>query len=69
MPEAKLTIKQLDLSSLNSVAALGEKLVAEGRPVDILINNAGVMTPPQARRRPMTASSCSSAPTISGTSH
>ncbi|MGA8331206.1 MAG: SDR family oxidoreductase, partial [Mycobacterium sp.] len=28
------------------VAALGEELVAEGRPVDVLINNAGVMTPP-----------------------
>lgn len=47
LPDAKLTIKQLDLSSLNSVAALGEELVAEGRPVDVLINNAGVMTPPR----------------------
>jgi NAD(P)-dependent dehydrogenase (short-subunit alcohol dehydrogenase family) len=46
-PEAKLSIRLLDLSSLKSVAALGEDLVAEGRPVDILINNAGVMTPPQ----------------------
>lgn len=45
--EAKLTIKHLDLCSLNSVAALGEELVAEGRPVDVLINNAGVMTPPR----------------------
>jgi NAD(P)-dependent dehydrogenase (short-subunit alcohol dehydrogenase family) len=46
-PDAKLTIKQLDLSSLDSVAALGEELNAEGRPIDILINNAGVMTPPE----------------------
>src|SRR6202012_4131326 len=27
--------------------ALGEQLNAEGRPIDILINNAGVMTPPK----------------------
>jgi NAD(P)-dependent dehydrogenase (short-subunit alcohol dehydrogenase family) len=47
VPAAKLSIKQLDLASLESVAALGEELVGEGRPVDILINNAGVMTPPQ----------------------
>ncbi|OBI43875.1 SDR family oxidoreductase [Mycobacterium colombiense] len=47
VPEAKLSIRQLDLASLSSVAALGEELTAEGRPIDILINNAGVMTPPQ----------------------
>jgi NAD(P)-dependent dehydrogenase (short-subunit alcohol dehydrogenase family) len=47
VPDAKLTIKQLDLASLASVAALGDELNAEGRPVDILINNAGIMQPPQ----------------------
>ena len=47
VPDAKLTIKQLDLSSLASVAALGEELTAEGRPIDILINNAGIMQPPE----------------------
>jgi NAD(P)-dependent dehydrogenase (short-subunit alcohol dehydrogenase family) len=47
VPTAKLTIKQLELGSLNSVAALGEDLVAEGRPIDILINNAGLITPPK----------------------
>jgi NAD(P)-dependent dehydrogenase (short-subunit alcohol dehydrogenase family) len=47
VPAAKLTLKQLDLASLESVAALGEDLVAEGRPIDMLINNAGVMAPPQ----------------------
>ena len=47
LPSAKLTIRQLDLSSLKSVAALGDELAAEGRPIDMLINNAGVMTPPQ----------------------
>ncbi|MGO9034834.1 SDR family oxidoreductase [Mycobacterium sp.] len=47
VPDAKLTIKPLDLSSLAGVAALGEQLNADGRPIDILINNAGVMTPPK----------------------
>ena len=47
LPEAKLSVRVLDLSSLHSVAALGGELAAEGRPIDLLINNAGVMTPPQ----------------------
>jgi len=46
-PAAKLTIAQLDLASLASVTELGQDLVAQARPIDILINNAGVMTPPQ----------------------
>ena len=49
-PTAKLAIRHLDLSSLKSVAALGEELAAQGRPIDILINNAGVMTPPQRQQ-------------------
>ncbi|OBK27399.1 short-chain dehydrogenase [Mycobacterium asiaticum] len=47
VPDAKLSIKSLDLSSLASVAALGEQLNADGRPIDVLVNNAGVMTPPE----------------------
>src|SRR6201992_3435008 len=47
VPDASLTIKPLALAPLASVAALGEHLNAEGRPIDILINNAGVMTPPK----------------------
>jgi NAD(P)-dependent dehydrogenase (short-subunit alcohol dehydrogenase family) len=50
VPAAKLSIRTLDLSSLKSVAALGQELTAEGRPIDILINNAGVMTPPQRQQ-------------------
>lgn len=50
VPSAKLTIKNVDLSSLKSVAALGEQLTADGRPIDILINNAGVMTPPRRKQ-------------------
>lgn len=45
-PAAQLSLETLDLSSLASVAALGEKLCAEGEPIHLLVNNAGVMTPP-----------------------
>lgn len=45
-PDAKVSLRDLDLSSLASVAALGETLLEEGRPLHLLINNAGVMTPP-----------------------
>jgi NAD(P)-dependent dehydrogenase (short-subunit alcohol dehydrogenase family) len=45
-PNANVSLRELDLSSLDSVAALGEALRAEGHPIHILINNAGVMTPP-----------------------
>ncbi|WP_191296183.1 SDR family oxidoreductase [Lentzea cavernae] len=46
-PDANVSLRSLDLSSLRSVAALTETLLAEGEPVHILINNAGVMTPPE----------------------
>src|SRR5277367_4298893 len=39
--EAKVSLRTVDLASLDSVAALGAGLVGEGRPIDILINNAG----------------------------
>jgi NAD(P)-dependent dehydrogenase (short-subunit alcohol dehydrogenase family) len=47
VPGARVDVRRLDLSSLQSVADLAGDLVAEGRPVHILINNAGVMNPPQ----------------------
>ncbi|RXZ50198.1 SDR family oxidoreductase [Agromyces binzhouensis] len=46
VPSAEVSLRRLDLSSLGSVAALGDTLAAEGHPIHILINNAGVMTPP-----------------------
>ncbi|MGK5683639.1 SDR family oxidoreductase [Actinoplanes sp. URMC 104] len=46
-PRAALSLRRLDLSSLSSVAALGDELLAENRPIHILIGNAGVMTPPE----------------------
>lgn len=47
VPRASTRVACLDLASLKSVAEFGEQLAAEGHPIDILINNAGVMTPPQ----------------------
>ncbi|MEU8207063.1 SDR family oxidoreductase [Streptosporangium sp. NPDC049046] len=44
-PGAVVSLRELDLASLASVAALAEKLNAEARPIDLLINNAGVMAP------------------------
>ncbi|SFO41475.1 short chain dehydrogenase [Saccharopolyspora antimicrobica] len=48
--KAALSLRDLDLSSLDSVAALGAALRDENRPIHILINNAGVMTPPDRRK-------------------
>jgi NAD(P)-dependent dehydrogenase (short-subunit alcohol dehydrogenase family) len=44
-PGAEVSLRDLDLASLESVAALGETLRGEGRAIDILINDAGVMAP------------------------
>ena len=46
VPNANISLRSLELSSLASVAALGDTLRAEGAPIHLLINNAGVMTPP-----------------------
>ena len=45
-PGANVSLRSLDLSSLESVAALSDTLRGEGRPIHVLINNAGVMSPP-----------------------
>ncbi|WP_433802640.1 SDR family oxidoreductase [Actinomycetospora sp. CA-084318] len=45
-PSARVELRELDLSSLASVDALGATLRREGRPIHLLVNNAGVMTPP-----------------------
>lgn len=46
VPDAVVGTRSLDLASLESVAALADGLLAEGRPIDLLVANAGVMTPP-----------------------
>ncbi|MCX4918765.1 SDR family oxidoreductase [Streptomyces sp. NBC_00687] len=46
-PEANVSLRSLDLSSLESAAALGETLRQEGDPIHLFIGNAGVMNPPE----------------------
>ncbi|MEU4237505.1 SDR family oxidoreductase [Actinoplanes sp. NPDC026619] len=46
-PGAVVSLRELDLSSLRSVAALSADLLDANRPIHFLINNAGVMTPPE----------------------
>ncbi len=48
-PAARVVLEDLDLASLASVAALGGALRVEGRPLHVLVNTAGVMTPPERR--------------------
>ena len=47
VPSASIRFAALDLASLASVAAFAEALAGQVAAVDILINNAGVMVPPQ----------------------
>jgi NAD(P)-dependent dehydrogenase (short-subunit alcohol dehydrogenase family) len=41
-----VSLRTMDLASLDSVARAADGLLDEGRPLDLLINNAGVMAPP-----------------------
>ncbi|AKU14699.1 SDR family oxidoreductase [Luteipulveratus mongoliensis] len=45
-PDATLRVRRLDLADLAVVREFAEGLIADGRPVDTLINNAGVMAIP-----------------------
>jgi NAD(P)-dependent dehydrogenase (short-subunit alcohol dehydrogenase family) len=45
-PAAQLEVRRLDLAELASVAAFADRMIADGTPIDLLLNNAGVMTPP-----------------------
>jgi len=47
VPDAILEVRRLDLANLASVRAFADGLHAEGRPIDVLINNAGVMAVPK----------------------
>lgn len=46
-PKAKVRFEQIDLASLSSIKAFAERMMRSGQPIDLLINNAGVMTPPK----------------------
>jgi NAD(P)-dependent dehydrogenase (short-subunit alcohol dehydrogenase family) len=50
-PGADVTVQELDLTSLESVRAAAAELRAGHPRIDLLINNAGVMTPPRSTTR------------------
>lgn len=47
VPGARISYQSLDLSALANVASFAEQFSAEHDRLDLLINNAGVMAPPQ----------------------
>lgn len=42
-PAAQIRFEQVDLARLSDVTSFADRMLAAGRPIDILINNAGVM--------------------------
>ncbi|MEV6409996.1 SDR family oxidoreductase [Kribbella sp. NPDC051718] len=45
-PQAQLEVRRIDLADLESVREFADGLIADGAPIDLLVNNAGVMAPP-----------------------
>ena len=45
-PDAQLEVRRIDLADLASVQEFAEQLSADESHLDVLVNNAGVMTPP-----------------------
>lgn len=48
-PNASLEMREMDLASLASVRACADGLLAEGKPLNVLIANAGVMACPEGK--------------------
>jgi NAD(P)-dependent dehydrogenase (short-subunit alcohol dehydrogenase family) len=49
VPEARLSLVELDLASLDSVQAASDQILAAHETIDLLVNNAGVMGIPEGR--------------------
>lgn len=49
VPGARVRFGEVDLANLASVAAFAQRLAQEQESLDLLINNAAVMTPPERR--------------------
>jgi NAD(P)-dependent dehydrogenase (short-subunit alcohol dehydrogenase family) len=45
MPDARLEVRRLDLADLTSVREFSAGIASDGRPLHVLLNNAGVMAP------------------------
>ncbi|WP_408899425.1 oxidoreductase [Nocardioides sp. R1-1] len=46
--KGRVEVRQVDVSDLDSVRSFARALLADGRPVDVLVNNAGVLGVPHA---------------------
>lgn len=46
-PKAKVSFEKIDLADLSSIKAFASRMNSKGQAIDLLINNAGVMTPPK----------------------
>ncbi len=51
-PAARLTVAELDVASLASVARFADGRLRDGRPIDLLVNNAGIMAVPERHLTP-----------------
>jgi NAD(P)-dependent dehydrogenase (short-subunit alcohol dehydrogenase family) len=51
-PAAKIEVRVLDVADLDSVRRFAAEFLSEGKPLDLLINNAGVMAIPNRRTTP-----------------
>jgi NAD(P)-dependent dehydrogenase (short-subunit alcohol dehydrogenase family) len=49
VPDARVEVRDLDLSSLDSVRAFAAGVLDAGDPLDLLVNNAGIMQTPQRK--------------------
>jgi len=49
VPDARLSLVELDLGSLDSVQRAAEQILAAHETIDLLVNNAGVMGIPESR--------------------
>lgn len=47
VPNAKIEIANLDIGDLSSISRYAKEFIDSKRSLDILINNAGIMTPPK----------------------
>jgi NAD(P)-dependent dehydrogenase (short-subunit alcohol dehydrogenase family) len=46
-PKAKVRFEKIDLANLSSIKDFANRMMAKGQAINLLINNAGVMTPPK----------------------
>ena len=46
-PKAKVSFEKIDLANLSYIKDFASKMISKGQAIDLLINNAGVMTPPK----------------------